>query len=71
MGCHRKTEVIHSSRAKKLKEYKSLVSIRFQGDTLECKTSLKYLGVIFDKSLNWEAQANLMPIKRLSSISAK
>ena len=50
MGCHRKTEVIHFSRAKKLKEYKSLVSIRFQGDTLECKTSLKYLGVIFDKS---------------------
>ena len=53
-----KTEVIYFGRTKKLKECKSLVPIKFQGDTLECKTSVKYLGVIFDENLNWEAQTN-------------
>ena len=64
-----KTEVIYFGRAKKLKECKSLVPIKFQGDTLECKTSVKYLGVIFDENLNWEAQANNARKKAYLSLS--
>ena len=64
-----KTEVIYFGRAKKLKECKNLVPIKFQGDTLECKTSVKYLGVIFDENLNWEAQANNARKKAYLSLS--
>ena len=71
-----KTEVIFFGRANKVKECKNLVPIKFQGDTLECKDKVKYLGVIFDENLNWNAQSNnarkkaymsLNRIKRIAS----
>jgi len=64
-----KTEVIYFGRANKVKECKNLVPIKFQGDALECKNKVKYLGVIFDENLNWEAQANNARKKAYLSIS--
>ena len=51
-----KTEVIYFGRSNKVNECKRLVPIKFQGESLGCKNKVKYLGVIFDENLNWDAQ---------------
>ena len=71
-----KTEIIYFGRENKVKECKSLVPIQFRGDILACKDKVKYLGVIFDENLNWDAQANsarqkaYLKLSKIKSISS-
>ena len=71
-----KTEVIFFGRPNKVEECKNLVPIQFQGEKLECKEKVKYLGVIFDENFTWDSQAKevrkkaylgLNKIKRVST----
>ena len=72
-----KTEVIYFGRPKKVKECKSEPPLRFLGDTIESKTEVKYLGVVFDENMNWNQHAQkvrskayfaLNRVKRVSSL---
>ena len=70
-----KTEAIFFGRPVKVQECKDQSVIRFQGDIIEQKTKVKYLGVTFDENMNWDEHAkgvrqkaylSLNKIKRVS-----
>ena len=64
-----KTEVIFFGRINKIKECKDLAPIDFLGDKLECKSSVKYLGVVFDERMSWDAQVKAVRKKAYFSLN--
>ena len=53
-----KTEVIYFGRPKKIEQCKTLSPIVFQGSNIDCKTKVKYLGIVFDEGMSWKNQSN-------------
>ena len=71
-----KTEAIFFGRPVKVQECKDNSIIRFQGEIIEYKTKVKYLGVTFDENMKWDEHAktarqkaylSLNKIRRVSS----
>ena len=63
-----KTEVIFFGKPDKVKECKTLSSLSLQNRTLECKESVKYLGVTFEENMSWNEQAKSVRQKAYLSI---
>ena len=64
-----KTEVIFFGRKQKVEECKELAPIKFQGDTLDCKNCVKYLGVVFDEGMSWDTHAKAVRKKAYFKLS--
>ena len=64
-----KTEAIFFGRPIKVQECKEQSVIRFQGDVIEQKSKVKYLGVTFDENMSWDEQAKLVRQKSYLSLN--
>ena len=53
-----KTEVIFFGNKKRVQECKDLPPVVMQEINIECKSNVKYLGIIFDENMSWKNQAN-------------
>lgn len=63
-----KTEDIVFGREDKVNECKNMPTSSFENCEINLKTDVKYLGVVFDEGLTWEAYLGLNKIRRISSM---